>query len=217
MEDRHLSLLIEYNLLFNFNLNLFKNANVLDVGCWTGGTALAINLFEPQYIKCTEEVKKYFKASKTLINDIFNLKEVFFDQSNLYEINDINVFDIVNFPGVLYHVSDPIVALRILQRSLKPNGIILIETEGFDSNESVAKYLGNKIFFNNPNEKQADLNRGGWNHFCPSASCLKNWMIEVGFKNIQIQKSKINGRLFAIGDKIDGHKITKAGLSRTDL
>ena len=217
MENRHLLLLTEYQLLLNFNLNNFNNATVLDVGCWTGGTALAINLFKPKKIKCTEEVKKYFLASKKLINEILKIDKIIFEESNLFKITENNIFDIVNFPGVIYHLSDPIVGLRILHKSLKPNGTILIETEGYESEESVAKYMGNRIFFNNENENENNLNRGGWNHFCPSPKCLENWMIEAGFKEIIVKKSPINNRLYASGKKDANHRITKSGLSREDL
>ena len=47
-----------------------------------------------------------------------------------------------------------------------------------DTKKNIAEYQGNYIYSFGEKEK---LNRGGWNHFLPSPSCLMLWMKEASF------------------------------------
>jgi len=68
-----------------------------------------------------------------------------------------DAFDFVLFAGVLYHVTDPILALRITFNCLKDGGKCLLETYALDSTESVMEYQGPGVL--GPGSRE-DLNRG---------------------------------------------------------
>ena len=117
-------------------------------------------------------------------------------------------FDFVLFAGVLYHVSDPIIALRILFNCLKDGGKILLETAAINSNETILSYQGPTIVFGG---SKKDLSRSGWNWFVPSPITLRKMMSDVGFVNI---KTKLNGsRCFAIGERKQYVDMMRSGLS----
>jgi 2-polyprenyl-3-methyl-5-hydroxy-6-metoxy-1,4-benzoquinol methylase len=82
-----------------------------------------------------EEVRKYSRVTDFLIN-AYEMKNIRTAPHSLYNLPDeyINKFDIVHYAGVLYHVSDPLLSLRLLYNVLKPGGIILIETNACCNN-----------------------------------------------------------------------------------
>jgi hypothetical protein len=85
---------------------------------------------------------------------------------------------------VIYHLSDPLLALRIIYNSLKVNGKILIESEGLESDESICRFDGSLII---QSGSKRDLDRGGWNWFIPSPLALERMMIEAGFDHVTVQ------------------------------
>ena len=58
MGDRHINLLANFTTLFPVSLEDFKDKQVLDIGCWTGGTTLLLASLAKK-IHAIEEVKKY--------------------------------------------------------------------------------------------------------------------------------------------------------------
>jgi len=84
-------------------------------------------------------------------------------------------FDVVYCSGVLYHVTDPLLLLRICFCYLRPGGRLIIETKAWpDSEESGCHYSGTSI--------------KGWNFFAPTELALARWFFDAGFPagNIQI-------------------------------
>jgi tRNA (mo5U34)-methyltransferase len=96
----------------------FKDKSVLDVGCWDGGHSFAaekkganriVSLDKPSTRWGGTEGYKFlhdhFKSKCEFIEgDVYNLKERFGSQE----------FDIVLCYGILYHLSDPLLALKNL-------------------------------------------------------------------------------------------------------
>ena len=58
MGDRHLSVLASFCRLFPVSPELFDRKDVLDVGCWTGGTSLLLVALGSRVV-ALEEVRKY--------------------------------------------------------------------------------------------------------------------------------------------------------------
>jgi SAM-dependent methyltransferase len=123
-------------------------------------------------------------------------------------------FDIVHFPGVLYHLSDPLIALRILFNSLKPGGIILVETAGIDDEEPVCRFEGSRIHLGGTKE---ELDRTGWNWFLPSLSALERMMREAGFEEVSAVLRQGSSRIYGYGKKLFQVGICRAGLSAPDI
>ena len=216
MGDRHLSLVAEFQTGFELPDRFFEGRNILDIGVWTGGTSLALNMIGGKKITGIEEVNKYADAARTLIEKCLSVESIQIIGKSLFDIDDdIGEFDLVFYPGVIYHVSDPVLSLRILFNRLLDGGEILVESQGIDSAEPVCEFRGNRIF--NPGGSEAEFNRGGWNWFLPSAPCLERWMIEAGFDDVKVFLSPYNNRVFGYGRRTRWRPITRAGFARADV
>lgn len=212
MGDRHINLLVNFLNLFPVSLDDFKGKYVFDIGCWTGGTTLLLAILADK-VYAIEEVIKYAKTVSYLsqsfgISDHVSVKPLSIYECNSKEFYD--KFDIVYFPGVIYHLSDPLLALRILFNSAKVGGFILIESAGINKEEPFCRFDGSLIWHSGTREK---MNRGGWNWFMPSPSALYRMMREVGFDEIQTQWHNETNRVYGFGKKLSQVGICKAGLS----
>jgi SAM-dependent methyltransferase len=219
MGERHINELANFMALFPVSFEDFKNKNVLDVGCWTGGTTLVLASLSSK-VFAIEEVKKYADMASFLVKAFDLSNRVSVNHLSLYDCNSeefFDRFDIVYFPGVLYHLSDPLLALRILFNSLKVGGKILIESEGVEREEPFCRFDGSLIYRAGTRE---DLTRTGWNWFVPSPSALHRMMREAGFDDIDTllyRSRKRRKRLYGYGKKIAQVGICKAGLSVTNI
>lgn len=212
MADRHLDLLANFVSFFPIDLEDFDGKKVFDVGCWTGGTTLLLAALGSK-VHAIEEVNKYAETTEYLIEHFGLRSSVNVDGKSLYDCNVPgfqNQFDIAYMPGVIYHLTDPILALRILYNSLKLGGKVLLESEGIDVPEPYCRFDGSMIITHGDKE---DLNRGGWNWFIPSASALERMMREAGFDDIETDWDSTRRRVYAYGVKRELRGVCKAGLS----
>jgi len=104
-----------------------KGKRVLDIGCRDGlfsfaaeklGASKVVGIDNDLSIPATEFLIPFFKS------------KVIMKQMNLYDLKPRNfgLFDIVVFPGVLYHLRYPFWALKVIRDVLKVGGRLLIET-----------------------------------------------------------------------------------------
>lgn len=220
MADRHVNVMSEFFSGFNLADDHFRHKQVLDIGCWTGGTTLMLAALGADNIVAVEEVKKYAAASNFLFNNVYNMDHLKCLDASIYSLNDLGEnFNSVFCPGVIYHLSDPVLALRIMYNSLKEGGDIFIESAGYKSEENICKYDGNSIYHKKAPEIQnaENLNRGGWNWFLPSPACLELWLLEAGFDEVTCYWSDYSNRVYGHAVKTDWRPITRAGFSRTDV
>jgi len=212
MGDRHIDLLADFIDLFPVSLEDFKDKHVFDIGCWTGGTTLVLATLAKK-VYAIEEVTKYAETVSFLSESFGISDRVSVASRSIYDCNAeefYDQFDVVYFPGVIYHLSDPLLALRILFNALKPGGFILIESAGINNEEPLCRFDGSLIYHNGAKER---LNRGGWNWFMPSPSALYRMMKEAGFDEIQTQWHDEANRVYGYGRKVSQVGICKAGLS----
>jgi len=107
MGDRHLKLLANFIALFPVSLEDFRDKHVFDIGCWTGGTTLVLATLSKK-VCAIEEVKKYAETVSFLLNSFDISDRVSVQSLSIYDCNSeefIDEFDIVYFPGVIYHLS----------------------------------------------------------------------------------------------------------------
>lgn len=216
MRDRHIRLMADFCTLFDLDPKIFYQKNVLDVGSWTGGTALLLETLGA-HVDTIEEVTKYAETTRYLVRSFGKEARIDVHNVSLYECDDPawqDKFDVVYFPGVLYHLSDPVLALRILYNALRIGGTILVETMGYDSEEPLCIYEGSQVFGAGEAES---LNRGGWNWFVPSALALERMLYAAGFDAIRTVYSDNRKRIYAYAEKTRMVGITKAGLAKKTI
>lgn len=113
-----------------------------------------------------EEVRKYGRMAQFLVDSFGLSGSVHIDSRSPYHCNVAALrdrFDAVYFPGVLYHLSGPVLGLRILYNMLRDGGEILLATAGIDAQGSMCRFDGSLRHFGGNAEH---LNRGGWNCLC---------------------------------------------------
>lgn len=212
MSGRHLSLMREFSHRFHLDLRTFQGKDVLDVGCWTGGTTLLLHALGAR-VFAVEEVRKYARMVEYLAQAFGISDRVEVGARSLYSLNEEpfrDRFDIVYFPGVVYHLTDPVLALRILFNTCRQGGIILVESAGIDDSRAVCRFEGGRVFRGGRAE---NLTRRGWNWFIPSCSALERMMTEAGFQEVVSGLNPKTSRVFAFGRKLGSMPITRAGLS----
>ncbi len=216
MGDRHINLIENFVTLFPVSLEDFKSKDVFDIGCWTGGTTLLLASLGCK-VFAIEEVKKYAEMSSFLAKSFGIEDQVTVKSMSIYDCNSeefYDRFDIVYFPGVVYHLSDPLIALRILLNSLRVGGIILIESAGINREEPFCRFNGSLIYGSGTRER---LNRSGWNWFIPSPSALYRMIREAGFDEIETRWHDATNRVYGYGKKVLQVGICKAGLSVANI
>jgi SAM-dependent methyltransferase len=213
MGTRHIDVLANLAALFPISLEDFQDKRVLDIGCWTGGTALLLAALGADVL-AIEEVHKYADMASFLAKAFGVGDRVAVKAMSLYDCNSPDYyhrFDIAFFPGVIYHLSDPVLALRIVFNALKVGGIALIESAGIDSREPICRFEGSLVH-HNPG-CGAQLSRSGWNWFIPSPVALDRMMREAGFDDSHAVWHPATHRIYAYARKRAQVGICKAGLS----
>lgn len=191
-----------------------KGKRILDIGVWTGGTSLLFSALGAEVV-AIEEVKKYCLAVEFL-QQAFDLKMLSVHNLSLYDLDSkefSEAFDYVFFSGVIYHVTDPVIALRIVFNALKDGGKALIETYADRSADPIFRYEGPTVFGSGTSE---DLSRSGWNWFVPSRPALIQMMTDVGFESVEA--GPIEGdRVLSVGTRNEYKDILRSGLSVKDI
>lgn len=212
MGRRHIDVLARFASLFGVASETYTGRQVLDVGCWCGGTTLMLARLGAS-VTAIEEVRKYARMARFLV-DAFGLADVANVQAmSLYECNRpdfLRRFDRVVMPGVVYHLSDPVLGLRLMFNALLPGGDILVESMGVDRDEPVCVFEGSRRSHSGSRE---DLDRGGWNWFVPSPLALERMLLEAGFVDVQSVWEPRSGRVYAYATKREEVGICRAGLS----
>lgn len=214
MGDRHIKLMKNFCQFFPVSIKDFQGKYVLDIGCWTGGTTLLLNSLGSRVL-ALEEVNKYAKMTAFLVQSFALEDTIEVVERSLYQWNYkdyYNKFDIIYFPGVIYHLTDPVLALRILYNCCKIGGFILVESMGIDRKEPYLHFQGTKITSSGTKE---ELNRSGWNYFIPSPSALQRMLEQVGYE--EVKTLLFENRLYGYAEKKSQVGITKAGLSVFDI
>jgi len=178
-----------------------QGMQVLDVGCWSGGDLLVLAGLGGQ-VTAMEEHPIAAKAARRLI-DLLGLKAPVIETSLFDDKQEwAGQFDYAYCSGVIYHVTDPMLLLRILFAYLKPGGDVFIETKGATGDGSICSYSGTL-------EK-------GWNWYAPNETALGRWLVDAGFdaRTVRVHR-RDNGRLLACGRKTEAHALREtAGFSR---
>jgi hypothetical protein len=157
-----------------------------------------------------EEVKKYVDSLEYL-KRAFGLTKLTVLNKSLYEMNTpefYDQFDYVFYSGVIYHVTDPVLSLRIAFNMVKDGGKCFVETASTADKKKTLEYEGPQII--RGGDKQT-LTRRGWNWFIPSVPTLAQMMYDVGFENVQAKR--VDDRAFSVGTRLQHCDMLRAGLA----
>ena len=210
MGNRHIDVLATFMDLYGVREDDFRGKKVLDIGCWTGGAALLLAAMGADVV-AVEEVRKYVDCVEYL-KQCFGVDNLQVENRSLYSLDDEGFrdrFDIVLYSGVLYHVSDPVLSLRIVFNCLKDGGTCLLETMAVGGSRSCCVYEGARHTLDRPKEQEP---RVGWNWFVPSLEAVRRMMIDVGFNVRQATLHK-EDRALVLGTRTQHMDMLRAGLS----
>jgi len=213
MRDRHINIISSFSDKYLLPIDLSRK-KVLDIGVWTGGTSLLLAAMGAE-VYALEEVAQY--------SDTVNFLAFAFGIEHLVKCFPVSLydflpqfsdfFDIVIYSGVIYHVSDPLISLRMIFSALKNDGIVFLETYGIDSNEPICRYEGTSINLFQVGSSPA---LKGWNYFIPSASCLSRWCYDAGFQEVEIGLYE-NKRIQGFARRTHFQDFCRAGISRQNI
>ena len=178
-----------------------RNKRVLDIGCWTGGMSLLLYAMGEPHIDVLEEVVKYASAINFMAL-AFKLKNMNVWSESLYDFETKNKYDLINFSGVLYHITDIPVALAIIAKHLKIGGMLCLESGCMPGELKVLHYAG-------PSKNQ-DFN---WNWFFPTVSCLTQMLLDVGIIIDDLEVGPLGHRVKLIATKVDDKPMMQCGVS----
>lgn len=146
----------------------FKNKRVLDIGCLDGAytffaeqagakEVVSIDLIEPTKNKVSYPQGAYTNEGYLFAHKAFKSKAKYVFPFSIYDINkkQFGSFDVVLFLGVLYHLAQPLLALEKINKVLKKDGIVVIESE---ISRSITQFYHKNHFTHNlkvENQKQA--------------------------------------------------------------
>lgn len=200
MSTRHIEIVSE-SVQYGFLDANLSGKEILNVGCWTGGDLLAL-----AGMGATMTAIEEHKGSAAAANRLCELvgAKVPITSDSLYTENDAwrQKFDAVYISGVIYHVTDPLLALRICFSYLKEGGCIVVETKASSMEGSYCEYAGTL-------EK-------GWNWYAPTKDALGRWLVDAGFPDDSVELLvRSNGRLLAAATKSTKARLPeKSGFSR---
>jgi len=182
MGNRHLEITSELISLGMMPSDL-TGQKVLDIGCWSGGDLLILAGLGAQ-IEAIEEHPLAAAAAQKLVglagcNSPIHSFSAYKDRQEWK-----HEFDMVYCSGVTYHVTDPVLLLRICFAYLKPGGRLVIETKMQDGAGASCSYSG--------------VVEKGWNWYAPTFEAMGRWLVDAGFSEeyIRVHRRPI-GRLLA--------------------
>jgi len=138
--------------------HLKKGFSVLDCGCGVGSITLDLaDLAAPGPVIGVDMDEGQLEIGRVNARER-GLTNITFAQGNVYDLRfDSGTFDAALAHTLLYHLSDPLRALKELRRVLKPSGIVAISDDDFDTltlspphplNQRAIDIMKNVVLFN---------------------------------------------------------------------
>ena len=200
MGPRHAEIIsecISYGLL----PSSIANMNILNVGCWSGGDILTLAGLGAK-VTAIEEHPRSAASARRVCELSGCPTEVVVDSVYKDRQDWKGRFDIIYASGVIYHVTDPLLFVRILFAYLKPGGTLILETKASSRDDSSCTYSGTM--------------EQGWNWYSPTREAYGRWLVDAGFRAEDVQlRVRDNGRLLASASKYALRSLPEtAGFSR---
>ena len=147
---------------------------IADIGCNNGYYMFRMAHYQPRAVIGFEPYHHHYFTFRTLNSfaglTALHLELLGVEHLTLYP----DCFDVVFLMGVIYHRISPVEMLKDVWQSMKSGGTLLVESQAIPGEEPVALF---------PAERYAKV---PGTYFVPTASCLRNWMIRAGFRDVEI-------------------------------
>ena len=193
--------IIEHELnMWGITPTLVSGKRVLDIGAWDGvysfeaerrgaSEVVAIDGFQWDERKsgCPARwaSKRGFDIAKEVLNS--KVKGVVLDVMDI-SVDNVGMFDVIFYFGVLYHLDDPMKSLRKIYKILNSGGKLLIETQAKEWAGMNSKPI---MTFHPKNSLNNDIT----NMWTPNTLCLIKMVEEMDLRVTKVSNI-IAGRLF---------------------
>lgn len=162
----------KYNLLRPY-LDL-ENKRVADVGCNNGYYMFRMLEFNPKMVLGVDP-SPLFRSQFDLVNRFVGSDTLRYEMLGIEHMRGFaDMFDTVFCLGVLYHRSDPIVALKSLKQSLKRGGELILDTFMIEGDEPICLV---------PESTYSKISNV---HFIPTIPALEHWCRKAGFEGFDL-------------------------------
>lgn len=147
---------------------------VADIGCNNGYYMFRMAQHKPKLVLGFEPYLQHYFTFKTLNAfagvESLSVELLGVEHMALFQ----NCFDVVFLMGILYHRSSPVDVLRDIRSAMRPEGVLIVESQGIPGNEPLALF---------PEHRYAKV---PGTYFVPTAACLANWLSRAGFADVEI-------------------------------
>ena len=150
------------------------NLVIADVGSNNGYYMFRMAAGKPAFVLGFEPTIQHYYCFKALngmagqdnlATDLFGVEHLpYFPES----------FDVLFLMGVIYHRPSPIDTLQDIHQSLKPGGMLILESQAIPGDEPYALF------------PQGTYAKVPGTYFVPSGTCLLNWLQKTGFVDIEL-------------------------------
>lgn len=147
---------------------------VADVGCFTGGLSLIMAGRGAATVYAVDEIPAHIDQCAFLA-ETFAVKSISPVSSSIYKLCqkiEHGSLDIVLLAGVLYHLSDMLTGLYALRELLKPDGLLLVQSNAIDD-------------FQNSYANFGRFYAGMW--WQPSGLCVRDMCEYMGYRDCQVR------------------------------
>jgi tRNA (mo5U34)-methyltransferase len=145
---------------------------ILDIGCNNGYYLYQIAKQNPKYLLGIDPVVPYYLQYE-MLRQFYPLPNTDYFLMGVQDIVHMpKTFDVVFCMGILYHHPDPIGILRTIFQSLRPGGLLIVESLGINKPGSYCLFPQNR-YTKMP---------GHW--FVPTKEALENMLRRSGFQYI---------------------------------
>lgn len=186
----------EADLIFRFSVS---GKSVLDIGAWDGFFSFEAEKRGASRVLATD----HFCWSGSPYGTKAGFDFVHSKLKSKVESADVDVFDLspkrfgsfdtVLFLGVLYHLKNPLGGLEVVYSMTNECAVIETQVDALNVRAPVMRfYLGK------------ELNNDPTNFWAPNLLCLRNMLLEVGFRSMVF--SSVDGRVLN-----DTHLVNQAG------
>ena len=153
---------------------------VLDIGCNSGyymfrllGHALR-QCGAPEAVIGIDPSESFYYAFE-LLQALARRAELQYEPLGVEEIEVFGEsFDLVLCLGIVYHQRDPLSMLRSIRSVMRPNAVLILESQAIPGDDPVALF---------PFDRYAKARNI---YFVPTASCMCAWLTRAGFRNVEI-------------------------------